>query len=157
VTPEDREALRALFEGQRLLALGVVVDGEPVVGILPYAVSKDRAAVYIQASRLARHTRGLLPGGRWGGAIHRPDAPEDDPLQVPRLTLEGSLEPLARDAAEFEAAARAFLERFPSAAMTLSLGDFGLYRLEVEGGRLVLGFGRALNVSRSHFEDLAKP
>jgi hypothetical protein len=51
---------------------------------------------------------------------------------------------------------RAFLRRFPQAATTLELPDFTLYRLELLGGRMVLGFGRALNLSASHFHDLRK-
>jgi hypothetical protein len=50
---------------------------------------------------------------------------------------------------------RVFLKRFPQAAATLQLADFGLYRLELLGGRMVLGFGRALNLSREHFLDVA--
>jgi putative heme iron utilization protein len=86
--------------------------------------------------------------------IHEPDAPGADPLQVPRLQLEGVVDPLRGDRPEFEAAARAFLGRFPQAAMTLQLPDFTLYRLEIRGGRMVLGFGRALNLSRDHFREL---
>jgi serine/threonine protein phosphatase 1 len=36
----------------------------------------------------------------------------------------------------------------------LSLPDFTLYRLEIQGGRMVLGFGRALNLEAAHFLDL---
>jgi hypothetical protein len=59
-------------------------------------------------------------------------------------------------AAELQPASRAFLDRFPEAAMTLQLPDFTLYRLEIRGGRMVLGFGRALNLSKEHFRDLSK-
>jgi putative heme iron utilization protein len=40
--------------------------------------------------------------------------------------------------------------------MTLQLPDFTLYRLEIRGGRMVLGFGRALNLSGEHFRALAR-
>jgi hypothetical protein len=50
---------------------------------------------------------------------------------------------------------RSLLRRFPSAAMALALADFAVYRLEVRGGRLVAAFGRALNFSASHFQDLS--
>jgi uncharacterized protein YhbP (UPF0306 family) len=156
VTPEDRSRLVELLTRQRLLALAVVVDAEPVVGLMPYAYDRERAALYVQASRLARHSQGLKAGGAWSGVIHEPDTPQADPLQVPRLVLDGHVEPLRGDQADFAAAARTFVSRFPGAAMTLALPDFGLYRLALEGGRLILGFGAALNLSRSHFEDLAK-
>jgi len=40
--------------------------------------------------------------------------------------------------------------------MTLGLPDFTLYRLGIRKGRMVLGFGRALNLSEDHFRDLSK-
>lgn len=156
MTPEDRSKLEQLLVGQRLIALGLVVEGEPVVGLLPYAVAEDRCALYVQASRLARHSQGLKEGARWSGAIHEPDSPETDPLQVARLALEGSVTHLAPGSPELAAAAARFVSRFPAAAMTLSLPDFTLHRLTLGGGRMILGFGRAINLSRSHFEDLDK-
>ncbi|HXY39565.1 MAG TPA: hypothetical protein VEQ10_07845, partial [Vicinamibacteria bacterium] len=62
MTPEDRSRLVDLLTRQRLLALAVVVDGEPVVGLMPFAYDRGRGALYVQASRLARHTKGLRPG-----------------------------------------------------------------------------------------------
>jgi hypothetical protein len=150
VTPEDSARLQELLLGQRLLALGVVAEGEPIVGLLPYAVSDDGRALVVQSSRLARHSRGLLAGAPWSGIIHEPDSARTDPLQVPRLQLEGVVDPLGGDRPEFAPSARAFLGRFPHAARTLALPDFTLYRLEIRGGRLVLGFGRALHLTSDH-------
>ena len=154
MTPEARERLEGLLTAQRLLALAVVVDGEPVAGLVPYVVAADFAALYIQASRLARHTRGL-DGGRWSGVVHEPDSDAQDPLQVARLVLEGDVTQLDGESPDFKDAARAFLRRFPASATTLQLADFALYRLGLESGRLILGFGQAYNLSRSHFTELA--
>jgi hypothetical protein len=155
MTPEDSARLRGLLLGQRLVALGVVAEGEPIVGLLPYAVTEDRTALVVQASGLARHSRGLVAGAAWGGLIHEPDSAETDPLQVARLQIEGVVDPLRRDGPEFEPASRALLGRFPQMAVTLQLPDFTLYRLEIRGGRMVLGFGRALNLSMDHFRGLS--
>lgn len=156
VRPEDSARLGGLLLGQRLVALGVVVDGQPVVGLLPYAVSDDLSSLIVQASALARHSKGLASGADWSGVVHEPDAAGSDPLQIPRLQLEGVVDPLREGRPEREAAARAFLRRFPNAATTLELPDFTLYRLEIRSGRMVLGFGSALNLSTSHFRDLRK-
>lgn len=156
MTPEDAARLRELLLGQRVLALGVVAEGAPIVGLLPYAAADDRRALYVQASRLARHTRGLVAGAPWSGLVHEPDSGDLDPLRIPRLQLEGVVEPLDGKHPEFQAAARTFIGRFPQAAATLQLGDFGLYRLELHGGRMVLGFGQAINLSREHFEAVAR-
>ncbi len=156
MTPEDSARLGGLLLGQRLVALGVVAEGEPIVGLLPYAVTDDRAALIVQSSSLARHAKGLVAGAPWSGMIHEPDTAGTDPLQVPRLQLEGVVDPLRGDRPEFQPSARAFLGRFPQAAVTLQLPDFTLYRLEIQGGRMVLGFGRALNLSGDHFRDLPR-
>jgi putative heme iron utilization protein len=156
VTPEEAARLAELLLTQRLIALGVVADGAPVVGLLSYAVADDRRALYVQASSLARHTRGLTAGATWSGLIHEPDDAAADPLRVPRLQLEGVVEPLGGQHPEFQAAVRSLLRRFPQAAATLQLGDFGVYRLELRGGRMVLGFGHAVNLSREHFEAVAR-
>jgi hypothetical protein len=155
MTPEDSARLGGLLLGQRLVALGVVAEGEPIVGLLPYAVADDRTALIVQSSRLARHSRGLVAGGPWSGMIHEPDSEDKDPLQVPRLQLEGVVDPLAGDRPGFRPAARAFLGRFPQAAMTLQLPDFTLHRLEIRDGRMVLGFGRAVNLALDHLRGLA--
>lgn len=156
MTPEDSARLGGLLLGQRLVALGVVAEGEPIVGLLPYAVADDRAALLVQSSALAQHSRGLVAGAPWSGVIHEPDAAGMDPLQVPRLQLEGVVDPLRGDRPELEAAARAFVGRFPQAEMTLQLPDFTLFRLEIRSGRMVLGFGRALNLSADHFRGLSR-
>ena len=155
MTPEATGRLRDLLTVQRLLALGVVVDGQPVVGLVPFVAGQDFAALYVQASRLARHARGLDAGGRWSGVVHEPDSESQDPLQVARLVLEGEVGRIAGDTPEFKPAALAFLKRYPAAAATLQLADFALYRLGIESGRLILGFGQAYNLSRSHFAELA--
>lgn len=151
---EDRTLLGRLLTEQRLLSLALLVDGEAVVGLLPFTVAEDFSAVYVQASSLARHTQGLASGARFSAVIHRPDSPDSDPLQTPRLVVEGVVEPLTAGHTELEDATRSFLRRFPSSAMTLALPDFGIYRLELRGGRLIAGFGRALNLSVSHFAGL---
>jgi len=153
--PEDRVLLRSLLVDERLLALGLVAGGEPLAGLLPFAVAEDFSALYVQASQLARHARGLTAGARFSGVVHRPDGPEADPLQIPRVILEGVVDPLESGRAEREAAVRGFVRRFPSAAMTLALPDFSLYRLEIEAGRLVAGFGSASQLSATEFRALA--
>lgn len=156
MTPEDAARLAELLLKQRIVALGVVVEGQPIVGLLPYAVADDRRALIVQASALARHSRGLVAGAPWSGIVHEPDDGQVDPLRVPRLQLEGVVEPLGGPHPEFQGAAKAFLRSFPQAAATLQLADFGLYRLELHGGRMVLGFGRAINLSRAHFEAITR-
>jgi putative heme iron utilization protein len=147
MTPEQRHILHDLLATERVLALALVVDGEPHAGLLPFALAPDRAALLVHASRLARHARGLVPGAAFSALVHRADRGDADPLQLPRVTLEGTVVPIPRDAPAWPAARDAYLARLPSAAVTFQLGDFGLHALRIEGGRLVAGFAQAVNVA----------
>jgi putative heme iron utilization protein len=129
------------------MALGVLVDGAPYVGLLPFAHGDDRRTLLVHASGLARHTRGLGEGAPFSVLLHAPDAPGADPLQIGRVTLQGTVHPLQRGTPEYDAARALYQARFPESAQTFELGDFNLYALRVREGRLVGGFARARNIS----------
>jgi putative heme iron utilization protein len=138
----------------RVLALGVLVDGEPTVGFLPYALDEDGTSLLVHASRLARHTRGMLPGAEFSALIHERDDGAGDPFQLRRVTLQGRIVPLARDAGPWLEARRRYLERLPWATPTFQLVDFGLFALHVETGRYVAGFAQAADLRA---QDLRAP
>jgi putative heme iron utilization protein len=152
VNAADAAVLRELLEVPRVAALGVLVEGTPYVGLVPFAVGADRQALFVHASRLARHTRGLLAGAPFSALVHAPEAPASDPLQLPRVTFLGTVAPLA-GAAEADARTR-YLARFPDAEQTFALPDFALYALRIREGRLVAGFARARDVSPGDLQGL---
>jgi hypothetical protein len=137
--------LRHLLADTRLLSVAVVVAGEPLAGVVPFLAAPDFGSLVVHVSRLARHTRGLEAGAAWSGALQQADHADLDALAVPRLILSGRVEETAPD--EADALAAAWAERFPSAAMTLALGDFRFRRLRVASGRLIAGFAQAAGVS----------
>lgn len=147
-------ALRTLLDTERVLTLAVVVDGVPVAALLPFVATVDYAAVLVQASGLARHTRGLVDGAVVGVAVHVPATPERDPMQIPRLTVQATVRVVPRDSTGFAAAADRLVDRFPAAAMTLSLPDFQVCARELGRGRYVDGFARAVNVGPETFRAL---
>ena len=148
------DAIRSLFDSQRVLSLAVLVDGEPEAGLLPFTVREDFGALYIQASGLARHARGLREGSQVGLLVHAPDAPDADPMQLPRLSVQASVHVLEKGTEPFARAAARFTARFPTGAITLELGDFNLYELTLGRGRYVEGFARAFNVGPDTFKEL---
>jgi heme iron utilization protein len=150
------EAIRDMMASHRVLGLAVLVDGEPEASLLPYAVRADYGAVYVQASGLARHSRGLQPGARVGVLIHEDDAADADPLQTKRLTLQATVAVLDRESDAFAASRALFVARFPGADLTLSLGDFNLYELTLGRGRYVAGFAQAFNVGPDTFREIAE-
>ena len=145
----DLKLLRDLLRGEKLLTLAVVVDGAPVAGVLPFRAEADLASLLVHTSRLARHSRGLVAGAPFSAAIHLPLAPGVDALQSQRVVLEGAVETVPD--VEHAAIAADWVEAFPSAAMTVGLGDFLFHRLRLQSGRLISGFARASALEPRHF------
>jgi len=140
------EMLHRILTTCRVLSLAVEVDGVPCAGLLPFAIRPDFAAVLIHASGLARHAQGLGEGTAFGLVIHLPDRPDVDPLQLPRVTLQGRTHLLDRGTADYSLGRETYLSKFPQAEPIFGLGDFNLYELVPERGRLITGFGGALNI-----------
>ncbi len=148
-------AIRDLLSSTRVLSLAVLVDGETEAALLPFATSPGFDAVYVQASALARHSRGLTPGAAVGILVHAPDTADRDPMQLPRLMVRATVRVLDRETDEFASAAGRFIGRFAGAKVTLNLGDFVLYELRLGSGRYVEGFARAFGVEAETFKDIA--
>jgi heme iron utilization protein len=148
-------ALQELLAEQRLLSLAVLAEGVPYAGLLPFVSLPARDAVLIHASRMSKHSRGLAAGGRVGVLLHEQDAPGKDPLQIRRATFECVVHPLERNTAAWEAGRDLFLGKFPDSGITFTLGDFTLYRLELQRGLYVAGFGRAIEVPTDDIRKLA--
>lgn len=148
-------AIRGLLDTERVLTTAVMVDGEPVAALLPYAIGSTHGSLLVQASGLARHTRGLIHGATIGIVVHRAVTPDLDAMQIPRLTVQATVHVLDRDDRAFDEAAARFIQRFAHASTTLALGDFRLFELILGRGRYVEGFARAFNVSVETFRSIA--
>lgn len=152
----ENGAVRELLNSQRVLALALLIDGAPSVSLLPFALDDSFTACYVHASELAKHSRGLKTGASFSALVHAADLPDKDPLQIARLTVDGTVTALDRGTAEYEVAKQAYLARFPESAVTFELEDFRLYKLEFRSGRFVQGFARAWNVGIDDFKALSE-
>ena len=88
-------------------------------------------------STLARHTRHLAADPR-ASLLLTEEAERGDPLNHPRLTLNGRIE----RAAEPRARTR-YLQRNPKAKLYADFADFAFFRLAIESVHFNGGFGRA--------------
>jgi len=152
---EELDLLHQLLARQRVLSMSVIVDDKPYVGLLPFIPRADFGALVIHASSLARHTRGLRPGAPFGALIHADDSPDRDPLQLPRLSLQGTVRPIPRGEAEWNESRDIYLERYPASRSVFQLGDFHLYELQIESARLIAGFGSIHTLNRSTLAEAA--
>lgn len=125
-------------------SLGTLHEGAPFVSMVPVAGDPQEAGWLIHVSRLASHTRDLEADPRASLMWMAPLEEDTDPLSLPRVTVQCLAAPVPEGGEE--AAARAYLARFPQAEPLLGFGDFAFWRLRPESARLVLGFGRAMSL-----------
>jgi hypothetical protein len=88
---------------------------------------------------------GLAEWAPFGAMLHEQVTGDIDPLQVRRVTLCGEVRAFAEHDAARAADRAPYLAKFPDAEPFTALGDFAFFRLEITGGRLVSGFGGAIN------------
>lgn len=117
-------------------------DGAPFVSLVTVATTPAGEPVLL-LSDLALHTRNLRRDPRASLLLVAPGGEGGDPLAGARLTLTGTL---ARD--DDPALRRRFLARHAEAADYAGFADFAFYRLRVEAGHLVAGFGRIVGLTR---------
>ena len=154
--PTPETMLEALLASP-IAALGTLHEGAPFVSMVPAVPAPDGSGFLIHVSRLAQHTRDLVADARMSLLFTARLTEDQDPLALPRVTLQGAAEAIAADSGEYEQAAEAYLARFPQAEMTLGLGDFSFFRLRPATGRLVLGFGRALSLDAAQIQAALSP
>ncbi|HSP07176.1 MAG TPA: hypothetical protein VLR94_08365 [Acidobacteriota bacterium] len=157
MNPEDTALLRGLLTDRQVLSLGVLVENQPYVGLVPFAVRDDFSALIVHASGLARHSKGLADGAPYSALIHVLEVPGMDALQLARVTVQGAVSLLQPGSAEHDRCKRLYIQKFPQSEMTFSLGDFQLWELGLKSGRLVAGFARTTNLNADHFRELVKP
>ena len=144
--PDRVLALQGLLRQQDVAALGTLHQGEPFVSMTPYALLPGGALV-IHVSRLATHTRDMErhPGV---SVMVLGARPADLPAQaVPRVTIQGEAQPIARESADHEMAKQAYLARFPIAEEMFGFGDFQLFRIVPRAVRFVGGFAQAWSIT----------
>jgi hypothetical protein len=115
--------------------LATSLGGAPYASLVLVALDHD-ASPLLLLSDLAQHSRNMAFDPRVSLLL---DATQGhaDPLTGPRLTLLGQ----ARAIADDHLLAR-FVARHPASAVYSGFDDFRLYRVAVERGHLVAGFGR---------------
>jgi putative heme iron utilization protein len=135
---DSSTACRRLMRRQSHAALATSFDGRPYVSLVAIAFDYDVSPLLL-LSDLAQHssniaTNPLLSLLFDGGPVEHPPG---DPLAEPRLSLLGQ----AARCDDVRLLAR-FTARHPSAAAYAGFGDFHLYRMTIERGHLIAGFGR---------------
>jgi len=149
--------LAHLLRSRRTAALGTLHGGAPFVSMVPYAIAEDGAGFLIHVSRLARHTRDMIADARVSLLVSETEGGDASPLALPRATVQGEAQAVARDAAEQAAYRSTYLGRFPDAEPMFSFADFSLVLIRPASARFVAGFGQAHSLSGEALQRLLLP
>ncbi len=153
---EEQRQLRELLRAGRWVAIATARDDEPLASWVAVAAEEDFSGFLLHLSRLALHTRYLEVNPRVSLSWSAPDDPaQPDPQQLARVSLQGRVAVIGRDANDYAAARALYLRRLPQAARQFELGDFALYRFVPETGRYVPGFGRVHRIGPDELRALA--
>jgi heme iron utilization protein len=156
-TRTPREQASALLHAQRWACLATLdADGAPLASLVAYAVDRERGALLFHLSRLAAHTRHLIERPQASLAVSAPDDGHGDPQELPRLSLQGKVEAVTAGTPEYTHDQGIYLQRLPTAAPLFELGDFLIFRFQVDKGRFVGGFGRAFSLTAAELFDPAE-
>ncbi len=142
-------AARRLVRGRDHAALATSLAGRPYVSLVASACDFD-ASPLLLLSDLAQHTRNLV-ADPLVSLLFVDTGAHPDRLAGPRLTLLGR----AERCDDAHAAAR-FAARHPASAAYARFADFHLYRIIVERGHLVAGFGRIAWIEAEHLRFAAE-
>jgi putative heme iron utilization protein len=148
-------ALTHLIRTQRTAALGTLYEGAPLVSLVLYLPNADFTAFYLHLSRLAQHTQAILHEPQVSLMIAEPDTGQQDPQTLARVSLQGVASLLPPTDDDYETVRAAYLQHFPTSAMTVSLGDFAFYRIEPQRGRFVASFGQIFNLTKESLQAAA--
>ncbi len=121
------------------VALATSLSGRPYVSLVASACEGD-ARPLLLLSDLAQHTRNLIADPQVS-LLFEDTGEHPDPLAGPRLTLLGRAERV-EDPIDASRGAARFAARHPASAAYAGFADFHLYRVAIERGHLVAGFGR---------------
>ena len=131
---------RTLIREAGKATLATLADAEgpeprPYGSLVLVACDHDASPILL-LSDLAEHSRNIAACDRVSLLIDGTGG-QDDPLEGPRLSVEGRIAP----SREPRHRAR-FLARHSSAGVYADFADFALYRIAVSRGHLVQGFGK---------------
>jgi putative heme iron utilization protein len=144
------DARRLLRATDRASLATLDADGWPFASLVLLAVDHD-AAPLLLISDLAEHSKNLQRDPRVSLLVDG-TAGLEEPLTGPRVTLLGR----AERTAEPRLQAR-FVARHPGAALYADFKDFAIWRVAVERGHLVAGFGRIHWIAGAALLDRAAP
>jgi len=147
----DFQALREHCNGALLATLA---DRQfPCASYAPLVWVDDH--YYLFLSDLAEHSRNLQRSPAIGLMLIEAEDQAVNAFARRRITLQGTADLVNRDDSSFARVLSEFHHRFGKVMTIIEpLADFHLFRLQLQAGRFVRGFGQAYELSGEHLQNL---
>ena len=131
----------------------ISAEGDPSASYAPI-LWIDRYC-YLFLSDLASHSANLRANPRLSLMLLQPESEVTNAFARQRITLQGVVEVIGREQPEFEQVIAAFHQRFGQVMSVIEpLADFHLFRVELQSGQFVRGFGQAFRLSGERLDRL---
>lgn len=146
INPTDqpaRDQAQKILQNARHGALGVIdpANGMPLVTKIAVCLWQPARPI-ILVSDLSMHTKALRGDSRFSLLIEESGG-RGDPMNHPRLTLQGRSDFIPRSGDAHACARQVFLRHHPKAKLYIDFADFNLVQLDIEIAHLNGGFGKA--------------
>ena len=116
----------------------------------------DGHTFYIYISDIATHAKNLQANPNASLFFIEDESKTENIFARKRISLQCSVQKIARDAERFEGVLALFEQKFDAGTvgMLRQMADFNLYELEVTGGEATFGFGEAYTVGGEKMDTL---
>jgi len=149
----QREYLALRNQAGNALLATIADDQTPAASYAPLAWLDGYC--YLFLSELAMHTRNLKRCSSISLMLIEAEADAANPFARRRITMNGSVIVIARDDPLFDPVLAEFHRRFGKIMRVIEpLPDFSLFRVCLQAGRFVRGFGQAYDLSGERLDEL---
>jgi putative heme iron utilization protein len=148
---QDFLALRSHSSSALLATLSP--GGKPNASYAPMLWLDDYC--YLFLSELANHTGNLKADPSISLMLIEPEQQAANAFARQRITLQGAASVIARDEPLFAQVLSEFHRRFGGVMSVIEpLPDFHLFRIRLDSGHFIRGFGQAFRLSGEHLDEL---
>jgi len=151
---DSKKTLIELLKNSKTASLGTSKENQPFVSMVSFSNSQKFSEFYILISQLAVHTKNILENNKVSLMICQTENETKNPNSLARITFIGKAIVVEKSYKNYSSIKQNYLNKNLSAEMLFNLGDFQIFRIEVEQARFVAGFAKTYNLSTKSLESL---
>jgi len=153
---ESKIILVSLLKNSKIASLGTCKNNQPFVSTVAYSTAFDFSEFYILISQLAVHTKNIIENNKVSLMICQSENESKNPNSLSRVTLTGKASVAKISDDNYSIIRQNYLDKNPLSEMLFNLGDFKIFKIEIDQARFIGGFAKTFNLSKKSLESLTK-